>query len=312
MATLPTLAGILGLSFASGVNLYLSVLVTGLALRLHWVSGLPKELDLLAHPAVLTVAAFLYLLEFLADKIPFLTPLWDTVHTVVRPAGGALLALGAAGDLHPLARTLALLAGGTIALGAHGSKMGLRLAAHSAPEPATHSAISVAEDLGVVGLLMLVYTHPRTAVGVLALLLALMAWLTPLALRTFRFLGAAVLGRLSGRGSTVPDWVEERILALEADGPPALKAYARRVKGLPRLKQGWLVLAQGRWHFFHRRWGQTRRLDLDERRPDPVRHTPGFLFDTLVLAGGGRLHRFYLARPEAERLGGAPKPHNTI
>jgi hypothetical protein len=295
MAPLPTLAGVLGLAVTSGINLYLSVLVTGLALRFHWVSGLPKELDLLAHPAVLTVAGLLYLLEFLADKVPFLTPVWDAVHTAIRPVGGALLALGAAGDLHPLARSLALLAGGTLALGTHGTKMGLRLAAHAAPEPGTHAALSVAEDLGVVGLLVLVYTHPKVALAVLAALLLLMAWLAPLVLRTLRFMGAVLRDRLdAGLPPDPPDWVEERLLALGADAPQP--AYARTVRGVPRLKRGWLVRTGARWHFLYRRWGRVRSLDFDEGRLEPLRRRPGFLYDTLVLAGGGRPHRFYLTK----------------
>jgi len=171
MNVMQSLAAILGLGFASGVNLYLGALVTGLAIRFHLVTNLPPELGILAHPAVLVVAGLLFALEFLADKVPVVASIWDAVHTFIRPVGGALLALGAAGHLAPSTQVLAALAGGTLALGTHSAKMGLRLAAHVAPEPATFTAISTAEDVGVTGLLVLAYTHPIPALIILAILI---------------------------------------------------------------------------------------------------------------------------------------------
>ena len=124
MGPVQTLATILGLSTVSGINLYLTVFMVGLAQRLGWVHGLPSDLALLSHPLVLGASALLFLLEFLADKIPFVTPIWDGIHTFIRPVGGALLALGAAAQLNPVLQVLATLAGGTIALGTHGSQKG--------------------------------------------------------------------------------------------------------------------------------------------------------------------------------------------
>ena len=83
-ASLTSLSGLLGLSFASGVNLYAAILVVGLGLRYEWLTGLPKELTPLAHPAVLIAAALLYTVEFFADKIPFVSAAWDTLHTFIR------------------------------------------------------------------------------------------------------------------------------------------------------------------------------------------------------------------------------------
>lgn len=173
MSAVATLSGILGLAVAAGVNLYLAVLTVGLSLRFGWLSGVPESLHILAHPVVLTVAGGLYLVEFVADKVPFVTPVWDTVHTVIRPVGAAFLALGAAAKLDPLMQALAVLAAGSIAFGTHSTKMGVRLTAHAVPEPVTHSVISVAEDVGVVALLALVYTHPWIAIPVILGLLLL-------------------------------------------------------------------------------------------------------------------------------------------
>ena len=111
-APLTSLSGLLGLSFASGVNLYAAILVVGLGLRYEWLTGLPKELTPLAHPAVLIAAGLLYTVEFFADKIPFVSAAWDTLHTFIRPIGAAIMALTAASQLGPVEQTLVALAGG--------------------------------------------------------------------------------------------------------------------------------------------------------------------------------------------------------
>jgi hypothetical protein len=190
-----TVTSVLGLAIASGVNLYAAVLVIGLGLRFDWIKGLPSEMDVLANPLVLVAAGAMYLVEFVADKIPFITPVWDAIHTLIRPLGAAALALGATADLSPAVQTLAGLAGGSVALGAHSSKMGVRLLAHATPEPATHSAISLLEDVGVVGLLILMYTHPWIAAGVVAALLIAMVLLARVLFRAF----GSLWGRLRAR-----------------------------------------------------------------------------------------------------------------
>ena len=146
-----TLISSFGLSFASGINLYATVLVVGLAQRYGLVENLPAPLESLSNPWVLGAAGILYALEFLADKFPFVATVWDALHTVIRPLGGALLAVGAAHELNPLGQAAAMLIGGSIALGTHSTKAGFRMMANTVPEPTTHSVISIAEDVGVVG-----------------------------------------------------------------------------------------------------------------------------------------------------------------
>jgi hypothetical protein len=196
MGSLQTLAAILGISVVSGINLYATALTIGLAIRYGWVTGLPPDLQVLAHPVVLIAAGAMYAVEFIADKAPFITPVWDVIHTVIRPLGASLLALGAAGNLDPKVQVLAVLAGGSSALGTHSTKMGVRLAAHAIPEPVTHSLISLAEDVGVVGLLILAWQHPLIAIPVLLGLLALCTWLLTVVSRGLRSLLRSVFGRL--------------------------------------------------------------------------------------------------------------------
>jgi hypothetical protein len=302
MQPLAHLASILGLSFVSGVNLYLGVLVTGLCVRYNWVTGLPGELSILGHPAVLVAAGLFYALEFFADKIPFVTVIWDFIHTVVRPVGGALLSLAAAGDLPPVVQVLATLVGGTIALSTHGTKMGFRLAAHAAPEPATHAAISVAEDVGVVGLLMLAYSHPVIASIVIVILLGLMAFIIPRIFRTLRFLLASLYGRVrswfsAASQAEIPVWVLEKALGVDPTGKAtALEAYARSVKGAPKLADGFLVRSGQRWHFVFRGLFRSKIVDLDEGRLEPLRTDSGWFYDTLHFAKEGKVMSFYVTK----------------
>jgi hypothetical protein len=291
MGPVQTLAAILGLSTVSGVNLYLTVLLVGAGQRLGWIHGLPPDLAILGHPVVLAVAVLLFLLEFAADKIPFVTPIWDGLHTFIRPVGGALLALGAAGDLDPVAKTLAVLAGGTIALGVHGSKMGLRLLAHTTPEPASHSVLSVAEDLGVIGLLALAYRHPQVALPVLGAILLAIAFLLPLLLRALVFVLTGFRGTLrsligGGGPEEIPDWVDLKALELSSAGARnALPCFARRVKGVPRFHGAFLVETEGAWHLIHHRWFRARSLAFVG---GPVRIYPGLLWDRVVFMRRGR------------------------
>ena len=293
MGPAQTLAAILGLSTVSGINLYLTVLLVGAGQRFGWIHGLPPDLAILSHPVVLGVAAALFLLEFLADKVPFITPIWDGLHTFIRPVGGALLALGAAGELHPVAKVLALLAGGTIALGTHGSKMGVRLLAHTAPEPTSHSVLSVAEDLGVAALLALAYSHPAIALPVIGAVLVATALLLPLLLRSLAFVLTGFRGALRslvGRGSRdeIPLWAELKALELAPTRPTeVLPCFARRVKGLPRFHGAFLVQVGGRWYLVYRRWFRTRSLAFDAAS-GPARTLPGLLWDTAVFLRDGK------------------------
>ena len=193
---LRSLTSVLGISFVSGINLYAAVLTVGLSLRFGWISGLPEPMSVLANPIVLIAAGVMYAAEFAADKVPFFTPIWDAIHTFIRPLGAALLAWQAAANLSPAAQLLAAMAGGSIALGTHSAKAGFRLAAHSVPEPGTHSFISVIEDFSVVGILALAYTHPMVALVVLLVLLVAVGLLLRVFLRALRSAVRRVIGRV--------------------------------------------------------------------------------------------------------------------
>ena len=145
----------LAVGWASGLNAYAAVLVLGAAQRFGLVT-LPHDLQVLASPWVIGVAAILFALNFFADKIPYIDSLNDLLHTFVRVPAGALLAYGAAGGLSPEVAVIAGLLGGTLAAGTHVAKTGTRALINTSPEPFSNIAASFAEDIGVIGGLALV------------------------------------------------------------------------------------------------------------------------------------------------------------
>lgn len=165
MEILEQLGLALGFATLSGLNLYLTVLVAGLAVRFEWVTLADKyeQLAVLGDWWVIGVAGALFLVEFFADKVPWIDSTWDSVHTVVRPAGGILLALAALGELDPAVSVVAGLLAGGATLATHAAKAGSRLFINLSPEPASNVAASTAEDGLVLGGLGLMAVSPVAA-----------------------------------------------------------------------------------------------------------------------------------------------------
>jgi uncharacterized protein DUF4126 len=175
----------LGFSFAAGVNLYATVAILGLASRYGWVS-LPPQFQTFNNDLVIGAAIAMYLIEFFADKIPYVDTLWDIVHTAIRPIGGALIAVTTLGDASPTVEALVALLGGTVAAGSHLTKTSTRAAANTSPEPFSNWVLSVAEDLFVVGLGYLALIHPIAALVLAVALLALIVLFAAVIIRTVR------------------------------------------------------------------------------------------------------------------------------
>jgi hypothetical protein len=174
MDLLVTLGRTLGFSLAAGVNLYATVALLGLAARYGWVE-LPDQFQVFNHPWVIGAAALLYVVEFFADKIPWVDTMWDTVHTFVRPVGGALIAVATLGEASPTAEGLVALLGGAVAAGSHVTKAGTRVAANASPEPFSNWALSLLEDVFVLGLGFVTLKYPLIALGVSVAILVAMA-----------------------------------------------------------------------------------------------------------------------------------------
>ncbi len=305
MSPIQTLSSILGLAFASGVNLYAAVLMVGLGLRFHWISGLPGDLAILANPIVLSVAGLMYFLEFFADKIPFVSIAWDTIHTVIRPLGGAALALASASNMSPLEQVLAFLAGGSIALGTHSSKLGYRLLAHASPEPVSNSVFSLLEDFGVVGLVLLVYKHPAVAVTLVVIMLIGMALVLPILLRVCALLFWGLRGRLTSLFAAQAPVLAPEWLSRELGPQTAYRCFARSVPGVARLKQGYLVQANGKLSFATKGITGAKFVTLDTPLNAMQVHR-GLLFDLATAQTGKRQTVIYFTKDSGQRLFSAP------
>ena len=191
--------GIAGsVSLLSGWRLYLTVFATGLAMRLGALP-LPDNLaalDVLANPWVMGVAALGALAEFFADKIMWVDSAWDTVHTLIRPVGGALLALAVVDPGDPAMQVIAFLAGGGAAMAAHAGKAGARGVVNTSPEPVSNIAVSTAEDVATAGLLWAAFEYPYVAAVIAVVVLAVSIALILMVRKLFR--------RVFGRRGAVP------------------------------------------------------------------------------------------------------------
>lgn len=175
----------LGLSLAAGINLYATVAILGLASRYEWVA-LPAEYRVFDNDWVIALAVLLFIVEFFADKIPWVDTIWDGLHTFVRPVGGALIAVSALGEASPGLTTLMAVLGGTAALSSHATKAGTRLVANASPEPFSNSLLSLGEDAFVISLGLLALKYPIAALVVSVVLVGVIAAALFLLVRLFR------------------------------------------------------------------------------------------------------------------------------
>ena len=179
----------LGTGFSSGLNLYATVAVLGLLQRFGYIQ-LPADMAMISHPIVLGIAIALYVIEFLADKIPYFDTIWDAVHTFIRPPAAAFLSYSAFADGVPEQWKIgAALLAGSVALTSHGAKATTRAAANVSPEPVSNWTLSLVEDSIAVFLAWFAAAHPMLAAGltaVLVILAIMLIW------RLFRFFRQAV------------------------------------------------------------------------------------------------------------------------
>ncbi len=173
-----TVALSMGTAWASGINLYATLLMLGILAQTGNIQ-LPPDLAVVADPLVIAAAGMMYLVEFVADKTPGVDSGWDAIHTFIRIPAGAVLAAGAVGELAPAAELAAAIAGGTLAAGAHATKMSTRLVINTSPEPVSNWAASLGEDVAVIGGLWTALHYPWLFLALLLVFIALMIWLLP-------------------------------------------------------------------------------------------------------------------------------------
>ncbi len=188
----------LGAAWTSGINLYATVAVLGL-LQHFGLARLPGGLDVLDNWWIIGVALFLYAVEFVADKVPYVDTVWDAVHTFIRIPAGAVIALAATTELDPAVRIIAFLIGGGLALSTHGTKATARAAANLSPEPVTNWTLSIVEDIFAVGALVLAVLHPAVMLVVILIFLFILAWILPKVVRRVRRMIASARAFFGGR-----------------------------------------------------------------------------------------------------------------
>lgn len=304
-AMLPLLSFTGGLAFLCGLNLYLTTFLAGVAVRQGWLdASLHPALAVLGHPVLITVAAVLFVIEFVADKVPWFDSLWDAVHTLIRPLGavGLTLAISQGASLDASATTLLALAAGGISLCTHLTKSGVRLLINASPEPVTNILASLAEDVSVVLLLLLLVNAPVTGFAACLALFAAAWMVLP---RLFRLVKTSlfltwkkIFGRVPAGSHTGPLpaalTVAQESLLVAGSGPevlppawavPCVSGKARGLRGhranlfgtliAPKAQPGILLFVSKRW--FRRRAGVISLAGASVRQE----HT--FLSENLVI-----------------------------
>lgn len=185
MNFISTLAISMGASWVAGINLYATVATLGLLGRFAHLK-LPGDLDIVTSWPVIIVALFLFVIEFVADKVQFIDSAWDMIHTFIRIPAGAILAATAFGDFDKSVQVIALLLGGGLALSSHGTKAATRALINTSPEPISNVVVSLAEDVLAVVTVLLAVFLPFVGFFVIAAGLLLSFWILPRVLRFFR------------------------------------------------------------------------------------------------------------------------------
>ena len=321
MDQLKLLGVALGLACLAGLNLYLTVFVTGLAIHQHWIVLSPayQSLAVLGEPVVLWISGTLYLLEFFADKIPWVDSAWDTVHTIIRPIGGALLAIRVLGQTSPAFDVIIALLAGSASLATHSAKASTRLVANASPEPFSNIGLSLAEDAAVVGGLALIHYNPLWALGICIFLLAIILYFAPRIFRAVKLKLWLIWKKLNGPAEneatpSLPTSLSSRAAAsfarenlLGETIAWAVPCIGKRIRGLPANSSGTLIATNedtAKLVFIAQKgWGvRAQTINLDGCL---VAREPKFLSENLVIApesGRGTRTTFLFERGRGGRV----------
>ena len=194
-----TISLALGSAWTSGINLYATVTILGLLQKVG-ATKLPLGLTVLDNWWIIGIGGFLFVVEFFADKIPYVDSVWDVIHTFIRIPAGAVVAYAATNEMDPTYSTIATLLGGGLALSSHGTKTALRATANLSPEPVSNWALSFIEDgIAIIGTLLAVFA-PVIIMIVLGIFVLLFVWIVPKIFRAFLRLFRAVRSFFGGKG----------------------------------------------------------------------------------------------------------------
>ncbi len=197
-----TLALSMGVAWASGINLYATLLMLGLMANTGNLT-LPADLQIVANPLVIGAAGLMYCVEFFADKVPGVDTGWDAIHTFIRIPAGAMLAAGAIGDLNPAVELAAAIAGGSVAAATHATKAGSRVLINTSPEPFTNWAASIGEDIAVFTGVWASIQHPVVFLVAFVVFILSLIWVLPKLWRGIKKVIRFIVGLFSGKREPV-------------------------------------------------------------------------------------------------------------
>lgn len=302
MEILQLLGVAVGLASLAGLNLYLVVFVTGLAVRFDWIALSPEyaRLEVLGDPWILAVSGILFAMEFLADKFPWVDSAWDAVHTAIRPVGAALLAIMVLGESNPVFNVVVGLIAAWLGFTTHALKSTVRLQANASPEPFSNIGLSLAEDAAVLLGLGLIFTNPIIALVVAIILLAAIWFFVPKMLRS-TWIKLWLCGRklrlapdeipFTELPDNLPSSARETVVAATGEGATvrwAVPCISGKGPDYPRNRFGWLACADSadgtRRLFFVPRRGGRRPRALPAGAPSAVVLEAKFLADVLALS----------------------------
>jgi hypothetical protein len=296
-APLIVLGQIVSVAFAAGLNLYATIALLGLALRLNWIAGLPPAVYGLSNPVVVITATVLYAVEFFVDKIPYADSAWDAVHTIVRPLAVFALLFAALGEASLPLQIGGAVVGGLVALAAHGLKAGLRLILNIRPRAMRTVFISVLEDVFAVALAAAALRYPVAALIIAAVALPMLIFGGPylwrvgmLALRAFIARLRGFFGRKSWRDAQQMPARLRRVVETPALGrgqAKLMRAALKGVKGVGNYKNGWIVIGDAPPSFVYlSALRRPRKLTLPSVADAQVRR--GVWTDAVEINDGGR------------------------
>jgi hypothetical protein len=295
-APLIVLGQIVSVAFAAGLNLYATIALLGLALRLNWIAGLPPAIYGLSNPVVLVTATMLYALEFFIDKVPYADSAWDAVHTIVRPVAVFALVFASLNEASLPLQVGGAAFAGLVALAAHGFKAGLRLILNLRPRVVRTAFISMLEDVVAIALAAAALMYPDAALVIAAVAFPLIVFGGPhlfrvgmLALRAFiaRFRGFFV--RKGWRGLEQLPARLQRLVDVPQLGrgqPRLMRAALKGVKGVGNYKNGWIVVGDTSPIFVYLSLWRPRKLALPPLNEAQVRR--GVWTDALEITNDGR------------------------
>jgi hypothetical protein len=305
------LAGVLGLSLTSGINLYATVAVVGLVTKFELIHGLPPEFQAFNNDFIIVLAILLYSCEFLADKIPAFDSVWDSVHTAIRPFGAALIAMTVVGEAGPTVEICAGLLGASLGLATHTAKAGTRLVVNTSPEPFSNAALSVGEDLAVAGIAVLVMSHPYLSLVVSLTIVILLVRYGPGLWRGAVLILKAVTTRVVSAFSTeaqvsltsfVPDAIQQVVdarIVREEKIEVSQRCHARKVRGCGWNKRGYLIVTDRRVLFAFRRFFRTRTVEWNIADLEKAELNRRFLMDLLRIKGRGKFSSYIFLKNQS-------------